>query len=315
MLAQDDLERAVKDAQGAGLFPLWTFTRNRPMVPAPRAVAHCWHYREVRELLIRCGSLISAENAVRRVLMLINPALKPPETTDTLTAAYQLLLPGECAPAHRHTPVALRVIVEGEGAFTTVNSERIWMEPGDVIITPAWTFHDHGKEGEGPMIWVDALDGPLFERIPVAFHEDWTADRFPSVEVSNANSNVRYPWSEMRARLDADPGPSAIRPYLQRTTGGPLSATIGAQAERVAPHAATPPRLSTASYVYTVIAGTGSTTVGGTTLAWAPGDTFCIPAWTTYSLLNVASEPAYLVSFTDRPLLDNLAIYREGPAT
>jgi gentisate 1,2-dioxygenase len=312
MLVQDDLERAVKDAHGAGLFPLWTFTRGRPVEPNPRAAAHCWHYREIRDLLIRCGNLISAENAVRRVLMMINPALKPPETTDTLTAAYQLLLPGECAPAHRHTPVALRVIVEGAGAFTTVNSERVWMEPGDVIITPAWTFHDHGKEGDGPMIWVDVLDAPIYERIPVAFHEDWTADRFPSIEVANANSNVRYPWADMRARLDADAGPHASRPYLQRTTGGPLSATIGVQAERVGASTATRPRRSTASHIYTVIAGTGSTTVGDTILTWEPGDTFCIPAWTAYTLVSDANS-AYLVSFNDRPLLDNLAIYREDP--
>lgn len=311
MLVDDDLERAVKDAHDAGLFPLWTFTRNRAVAPNPRAVVHRWRYREIRDLLVRCGSLISAENAVRRVLMMINPALKPPETTDTLTAAYQLLLPGECAPAHRHTPVALRVIVEGAGAFTTVNSERIWMEPGDVVITPAWTFHDHGKEGDGPMIWVDVLDAPLYERIPVAFHEDWTAERFPSIEVANASSNVRYPWSEMRARLDAESGPYASRPYLQRTTGGPLSATIGVQAERVAPRTTSPARQTTASHIYTVVAGTGTTTVGDTTLTWEPGDTFCIPAWTGYALA-AGSEPAYLVSFNDRPLLDNLSIYREG---
>ena len=113
MLVEDDLERAISDAHKAGLFPLWTFNRNRVVVPNPRAAAHRWSYRDVRDVLVRCGSLISAENAVRRVLMMINPALKPPETTDTLTGAYQLLLPGECAPAHRHTPVAVRVIVEG----------------------------------------------------------------------------------------------------------------------------------------------------------------------------------------------------------
>ena len=313
MLTHDSLEQVVNDAQQADLFPLWTFTRNRVVAPNPRAVPHRWRYRDVRDVLVRCGRLISAENAVRRVLMMINPALKPPETTDTLTGAYQYLLPGECAPAHRHTPVAVRVIVEGTGAFTTVNSERIWMEPGDVIVTPAWTFHDHGKEGDGPMIWVDVLDAPIYERIPVAFHEDWKADRFPSVEVSNASSNFRYPWSEMRARLDAEPGPYASRAYLQRTTGGPLAATIGVQAERLAPSTASPARRTTASHIYTVIAGSGSTRVGDVTLTWEPGDSFCIPAWTSYSLVS-GDETAYLCSFNDRPLLENLAVYREEAA-
>jgi len=311
MLANDSLEQVVKDAQQADLFPLWTFTRNRVMAPNPRAVPHRWRYRDVRDFLARCGTLISAQDAVRRVLLMVNPALKPPETTDTLTAAYQYLLPGECAPAHRHTPVAVRVIVEGNGAFTTVNSERIWMEPGDVILTPSWTFHDHGKEGEGPMIWVDVLDAPVYEHVPVAFHEDWKTDRFPSVEVPNATSNCRYPWSEMRARLDTDPGPYASRPYLQRTTGGPLTATIGVQAERLAPSTKTSPRRTTASHIYNVVAGTGSAIVGDKTLQWEPGDTFCIPAWTSYTL-ECATDTAYLCSFNDRPLLENLAAYREA---
>jgi gentisate 1,2-dioxygenase len=74
----------------------------------------------------------------------------------------QLLLPGETAPAHRHTPSAARIIVEGKGGFTVVDGEKLPMEEGDLVLTPGGDWHDHGHEGSEPVIWLDALDLPLF---------------------------------------------------------------------------------------------------------------------------------------------------------
>jgi gentisate 1,2-dioxygenase len=66
-------------------------------------------------------------------------------------AGLQRVLPGEVAPAHRHTQSALRWVVDGEGAYTAVDGERVTMAPGDFIITPMLTWHDHGNPGDQPV--------------------------------------------------------------------------------------------------------------------------------------------------------------------
>ena len=121
-----------------------------------------WHYRDVRPHLMQAGGLISAEEATRRVLILENPGLKGQTSiTHSLFAGLQLILPGEVAPAHRHTQSALRFIIEGDGAYTAVDGERTTMHPGDFVITPSWTWHDHGNETTQPMVWLDGLDIPI----------------------------------------------------------------------------------------------------------------------------------------------------------
>ncbi len=311
MLTKNTIEHVIEEARKLEARPLWTSAHIKaPPYPTPRALPHVWQYARLRELLLQAGELISAEEADRRVFTLINPGLQPPGTTDTLAGGLQLILPGECAPAHRHTMFALRVILEGNGAFTSVNSERIWMEPGDLLLTPSWTYHDHGKEGAGPMIWFDGLDVPLFESVRVAFFEKWAQQRYPTVD-GPPDSNNRYPWPEMRARLDAQAGPFAVLPYLQRVGGGALSATVGACAERIDARTATPQRRSTASHIYVVLEGRGKTRVAETVLEWEKNDAFAVPAWAPYIHESTSSTTAYLFDMNDRPMLENLAIYRE----
>ena len=99
--------------------------------------------------MMESGGLITAKEAERRVLILENPGLPgQSRITNSLFAGLQMILPGEVAPAHRHTPSALRFIIEGHGAYTAVEGERTLMEPGDFVITPPWTWHDHGNESD-----------------------------------------------------------------------------------------------------------------------------------------------------------------------
>ena len=106
--------------------------------------------------------MVPMERAERRVLVLCNPGLSGAYMiTSTLYAGLQIILPGETAPSHHHTPAALRLVVEGRGAYTTVEGVKCAMEPGDLIITPAMHWHDHGHEGTEPVIWLDGLDIPL----------------------------------------------------------------------------------------------------------------------------------------------------------
>lgn len=160
---------------------LWTVMEAMvPPRPAPKAEVASWKYKELRPLLEEAGRLVNAEEAERRVLMLVNPAMTAPYTTDTLYGGLQLILPGETAIAHRHTAFALRFIIEGERGFTAVGGKKVTMRRGDVITTPSWQWHDHGHEGEGPMIWLDGLDLPLYQAFPTNFAEIYKEPRYPS---------------------------------------------------------------------------------------------------------------------------------------
>ncbi|MYD78070.1 MAG: cupin domain-containing protein, partial [Gammaproteobacteria bacterium] len=155
-----ELKEFYKRLPEFSLAPLWTVLSSLiTPVPVSRCQPAHWDYKKVRPLILESGSLITAKQAERRVLILENPGM-PGESkiTDSLYAGLQLILPGEVAPAHRHSQSALRFIVEGSGAYTAVDGEKTIMEEGDFVITPSWTWHDHGNDSTEPMVWLDGLD-------------------------------------------------------------------------------------------------------------------------------------------------------------
>jgi gentisate 1,2-dioxygenase len=309
MIASDTLDALFADGSAAAVDPLWTNMEVIvPPVPQPKGVPHVWRYGAIRPLLERAGHLVTAEEAERRVFMLTNPALRPPNTTDTLYAGLQLILPGEVARAHRHTSFALRFIVEGEGAYTAVGGEKVTMGRGDLVLTPSFEFHDHGNESDRPMVWLDGLDIPLFHFFPANFAEPWREPRFPS-EPAPPDSRLRFPWAPMQARLDAAGG-NAELPYEDKRAGGPIARTTGASALRLEPGTPTAPVRETSSAIYHVVRGSGRTRVGETTLEWAERDTFCVPSWHAYSHETAGGEPAYLFRFDDAPAFRALGLYR-----
>jgi gentisate 1,2-dioxygenase len=183
MKLNEQRQQLYQDMYPHHLTPLWEVLH--ALVP-PAPYTPCdpafWSYETVRPYLMRAGRVISAEEAVRRVLILENPALRGQSAiTQSLYAGLQLILPGEVAPSHRHTQSALRFIVEGEGAYTAVDGERTTMHEGDFIITPSWTWHDHGYELDGqaadadatkPMVWLDGLDIPTIRFFDAGFAEN-----------------------------------------------------------------------------------------------------------------------------------------------
>ena len=184
------------------LAPLWEKLHHLVTAePHDPCVPHLWRYdREVRPLLMQAGGLISAMEATRRVLILENPGYAgQAQITGSLFAGLQLILPGEIAPAHRHTQSALRFVIEGSGAYTAVDGERTAMHPGDFVITPSWTWHDHGHEGHGttrneggePVVWLDGLDIPIVRLLNASFAEPGAADMQP-VTRPEGDSLARY---------------------------------------------------------------------------------------------------------------------------
>jgi len=282
MIATDSLDQLFTEAATKDAEPLWTQMETMvPPHPEPKAVPHLWRYAEMRPLLVRSGRLVGTKDAERRVFMLVNPALKAPQTTDTLYAGLQLILPGEIARAHRHVAFALRFIIEGDGAFTAVGGEKVTMSRGDVILTPQWEFHDHGHEGTTPMIWLDGLDLPVYQFFPANFAQPYAAEQ---------------------------PDPFAYAEYTHRRDGGPISRVIGAAAERIAARSSAPARRETAGIIYHVYEGRGRTQIGEQTVSWEPGDTFCIPSWTQYR--HDATTQSYLFRYDDAPVLRAIGGYR-----
>lgn len=198
--------------------PLWESLHNLvPRQPAPRCVPAIWKYDDVRDDVLASGSLISAEEAVRRVLILENPGLPGQASiTQSLYAGLQLILPGEIAPSHRHTQSALRFIVEGRGAYTAVNGERTTMHPGDFIITPSWTWHDHGNaetvDGGEAVVWLDGLDIPLLRFLDAGFAENYPSATQP-VTRPEGDSMARYGHNMAPVRHRAASGTSPIFNY------------------------------------------------------------------------------------------------------
>src|SRR6184192_588721 len=206
------------------LSPLWEVLGDLvPQTPRTPCVPALWRYAVVRRYLLEAGSLITAKEAERRVLVLENPALRGASSiTHTLYAGLQLILPGEVAPSHRHSQSALRFVIEGEGAYTAVDGERTTMHPGDFILTPSWTFHDHGNPTDTPTIWMDGLDLPLVNFLNTNFaghypgglqsvsRQDGDAlarygnNMMPVEYKSNALSApvFNYPYSRTREALD-----------------------------------------------------------------------------------------------------------------
>jgi gentisate 1,2-dioxygenase len=170
------------------LAPLWTALHALlPPERQTRVVPHRWRWSELRAPLLEAARLVPIEQAERRVLVLCNPGLPGNfSATATLYAGLQIILPGEAAPSHHHTAAALRLIVEGEGAYTTVDGVKCAMEPGDFIITPPMRWHDHGHEGREPVIWLDGLDIPLVRNVEANWASAMKPASTPATETDSS---------------------------------------------------------------------------------------------------------------------------------
>jgi gentisate 1,2-dioxygenase len=322
LLGVASLEELYAALPALDLEPLWTVRGALTPTPATRMVPHVWRYDDVRQAILVAGDLISAEDADRRVLAFKNPgtaAHEVPRTSDTLWAAIQMVLPGEVAPPHRHSPAALRFVIEGSGAYTAVDGRRYALEPGDVCITPSWSWHEHGHEGEGPMLWLDGLDLPMVSTLRLGFAEFEGGPEVAESDAAGAADQPSMLWKleDVRAALStlrdgpADPFDDVIFEYTDPATGGPLLQTISAFAQTLRARCETQEHRHSSSAVYHVVEGEGSTVVDGQELRWGPRDTFVVPTWARHHHVNDTAQDALLFSFTDAPLVDALGLLRE----
>lgn len=319
--------------------PLWEVLHTLlAEAPVTEATPCKWDYDECRPYVMEAADVISAEEAERRVLVLENPTLQGRSCiTEALYAGLQLIMPGEVAPAHRHSPAALRFIVEGSGAYTAIDGEKAYMEVGDLILTPSWVWHDHGHEGTEPVVWLDGLDIPLVRYLGPVFAEPYPDPEFPAGRPSGDNMfryganmlpvgaprDVRnspvfhYPYAKTREALEklarsgeADDRHGIKLEYINPATGGPAMPTLATYMQMLPRGFEGAGYRTTASWVYSVAEGRGRTRVGDQVLEWRARDTFVVPAW--YPHRHEADDESFLFSFTDQPVQEKLGLFREA---
>ena len=321
-----------------------------PLQPRNRVRPHLWRWRELREVVQAAGDMVGLGRGLsqydRRVLALCNPGLAGEfALSGTLFGDIQLIRPGEAAPCHRHTPSAVRFILEGSGGFTTVARDRVHVKPRDIVFTGQFPWHDHGNEGTDDFIFLDVLDIPLLYFTGTSQwefdHERATGDprvvnqpaavrdfanghyaggrlapRFAPSWTRNPKDFAHLPWSEASAGLgalqhEAGSAYDGVLLELMSTAGGPIGATMSVFVQLLRGGQQTLAHRHTTSTIYVVVAGRGTTIIEEQRLDWEPGDIFVVPSWYWHSFVIAPGEDAVLQSVSDAALITKLNLFRE----
>lgn len=336
-----DLQELYRDLAAVDLRPLWTITEQLlTPTPRPAAVPWLWSAATMKPLARRAIELVPVERGgERRVLSLQNPGLGGrPYAVGTLWGALQCLGPREVAPAHRHTPGAIRFVLEGEGVWTTVDGDACDMRPGDLVLTPSMNWHDHTSAVDGEMFWFDGLDLPMVAALDGVFFEEYPGPGESQPEPAEHNVSERrhaggtryvagavteqlsprhsrllnYRWADTSAELDrlaaASDDPLLAVEYVDPETGASVLPTMACAVHRVRAGRSSAPVRRAGNAIYVVFTGTGSSVIEGQRFDWGPGDMFVVPSWAAVE--HAADEQADLFVVSDEPVLRALGIAR-----
>jgi gentisate 1,2-dioxygenase len=318
--------------------PLWAVFAD---IITPQPQSDCqpnlWKYDQARAWLLEAAGLISASEAERRVLIMENPGMRgQSRITTSLYAGLQLVMPGEIAPAHRHSQSALRFVLDGSGAHTSVDGERSLMQYGDFIITPPWAWHDHGNHSDDPMIWMDGLDIPLATFFDASFAESHSSEEYPlnrqdGDSLARYGANMlpvdyrqhklaspifHYPYERSREALGAmqrqqewDACHGLKLRYVNPVDGGFAMPTIAAFLQLLPAEFKSEPYRSTDATVFVATEGNGRTTIDGQVFEWGPRDIFVAPSWKWIE--HETDTEAVVFSYSDRVAQQKLGFWRE----
>ncbi|GAB7386419.1 cupin domain-containing protein [Bacillaceae bacterium] len=340
-----EVQEFTQEIQKYHLGPLWhAIPELMHKQPTPQAVPYLWKWETLHKKLWEASKIFTPERGgERRAIYLQNPGLtyRQPwgwaSTTQTLYAAVQLLLPGEVAPSHRHTQSALRFVMEGEGAYTIVQGERIFMEEGDFLTTPKGLWHGHAHPGDKPMIWMDCLDipfifatgGTFFDPYPEQIEspsvpDNYSAQRYAGGMVRPVSDRqpktaplASYKWQRTKAALDSlrqfepDPYDGFAVEYINPSNGETANPNIAAWMQLLPAGFRTKAHRHTSATIYHVFRGSGYTVINGVRFDWSKGDFFVVPNWAWHEHYNTSNEDAYLFSTSDLPIMEKLGLQRE----
>jgi len=330
--AMERFYEEVKRIHGRALWQTGGTAKKAPTMP------YLWKYQDFRPLLFKAAEIVPIELAERRVLVMANPGILTDwQASNTLLANLQIIRSGEVARSHRHTASALRLVIEGSGAYTAVDGEKSYMEPGGFVTTPNWTWHDHGNEGDGAMIWLDGLDVPFIQAMEANFFEIYNEPKFPLTQPDDLSlrlygaGSLRPTWVKHNAihsplinykfeqtyaslkaiaeRTEGSPFDGISVEYTNPLTGGPALATMACFASLLKPGQHTRAQRHTGSTIYHVIQGSGRSIIGGREFHWNEKDTFVVPSWTWRE--HQAASESVLFSYSDSAVLQRLGLYRE----
>jgi gentisate 1,2-dioxygenase len=338
-----DVDSLYQDLAAEHLQPLWEMRGLLTPTPRVRAVPHRWSAADLWKLAARAGDLVPIDRGGdRRVLAMSNPGLDgAPFVSSTLWTAVQYLRPGERAPAHRHTPAALRFVLDGEGVYTLVDGDPIAMSRGDLVLTPSWTFHEHHNPGDTAMMWLDVLDLPLVAALDAVFLEqgpdgaarDGTATRsaaerrfgqgaglVPASSPGEAGTRPDRPFSPLlvyrwdrtdaalQALLEDEPTGDAVLRYQDPVRDRDVMPTLRCEMRRLVAGRATTTDRQTGTRISAVLDGTGVVELGDTRFTLSPGDVFVVPSWCTHRLRAESTLDVFTTS--DAPVLEALGLHR-----
>ncbi len=321
------------------MYGLWELASQMTPQPQPKMVPHLWPWSTTESIIEESARAVPVGDE-RRALQLFNPGLGGRwATTNNLIAAVQILLPGEVARAHRHTPTAIRFIIEGTGAYTAVDGERVYMSPGDLILTPSWAWHDHGNETHERVVWMDGLDIPLIASLEAMFFQFYSVPQVPASRPAHASQQMYghahitptwvkekpqasplllYSWTQTSEALNAlrehhgSAQDGVLLEYRHPQTGGPVLPTMACMIQLLRSGEHTRAHRHTGSAVYHVVSGAGFTVIDGKRFNWSKGDIFALPPWALHEHANSsASADAVLFSIQDVPVLKALGLYYE----
>ena len=343
----EDLQQYYGELDRLDTGALWTVANEiEPWEPHAFSAPTLWRWSELRIQALRSLDLVAPEDAGRRVVYLRNPRRREISAVcGLLFSGIQVMRPGERASAHRHGASALRFIMEGSGGYTVVDGHRVDLHPGDFVLTPGGTWHDHGVDEEGETcLWQDGLDIPLANALEANWYEVHP-DHHQSVDHPPNDSEgafggpallptgyswdrpysplLRYPFDATYESLQRaasagveSPHDGVMLRYVNPHTGGHVMATMGAAMQLLRPGEATRAHRHTGNVVYQVARGSGHSVIGGHRFDWVERDIFCVPSWTWHEHANAStSDDACLFSFNDFPVLEKLALWREQGLT
>lgn len=316
------------------LAPYWAVNPNESqndedsqVLKGKKAAPFMWKYSDIEPLLYEAADLITMADSERRSIVLVNPGLAPVRATvSTLYTAYRLNDPNEIMPPHSHSINAVRIGLTGDQNFTGVEGEAITFGPGDVVLTPANAWHNHGNHGDDYAVNVSILDLPLTEVLNAAsFEHDYTEEvdgqmvsrREQTTRYSDDHSNKTYGFGGLRPRfLDHRRGTGVHSPmYVYRWNktremlenfreheGSPWDAiqveytdpvngrtaypTMTFFGQMLRPGERTLPQQQNASQVVIPFHGNGHSIVGGKRFDWSPFDAIAIPGGEWYEHAN-----------------------------
>jgi gentisate 1,2-dioxygenase len=257
---------------------------------------------------------MDTELAERRNLLLFNPVEDNDyATVRTLVAAYQMIKPGEYAKPHKHSPNALRFVLEAKpGAFSVVDGVKLPMLAGDILLTPGGSMHSHFNESDACAYWIDILDVPLIHLLEPMFFEPSNE----AIQTVNSSPDRHEYWFKEEDLLrnislnsPSDPSKSELNSKTQILDSQSHIVTQCLSYHHLSSGGILPIPRTTVSRIFCIAHGSGTVNLGGIEVNWKFGDVLALPSW--HEACFNAIDESRIFEVNDLPVLQKLNLFRQ----